>query len=182
MGGAAGWRAFVCFILYLLKFVSLSKASRQAYTHEQALEALQHYCAYQDRCHQEARQKLRELGVYGDLAEEVIVDLIAEKYLDEERFARSYARGKFKIKRWGRYRIKRELRARQLSDYCIRKAMTEIDPTDYERVLANELERRNRLEKVGLHPYLRRRKLADYLVKRGFESELVWYYIKELEL
>ncbi|PPK85574.1 regulatory protein [Neolewinella xylanilytica] len=151
------------------------------YTAEQALEALQHYCAYQDRCHQEARDKLYELGYGGDAAEEVIVELIKEKYLDEERFARSYARGKFKMKKWGRYRIRRELKSRKLSDYCIRKAMTEIDDKEYYGTLCSELERRNALEKPGQHPYLKRRRLADYMVKRGYESGLVWQALDDLE-
>ena len=112
----------------------------------------------------------------------MIVDLIKEKYLDEERFARSFARGKFKIKRWGRYKIRAELRKRQLSAYCIKKAMTEIDESDYYGTLCSELERRNAAEKPGQHPYLKRRKLADYMVKRGFESGMVWEAIKELDL
>ena len=152
------------------------------YTAEQALEALQHYCAYQDRCHQEARAKLHELGYYGDPAEEVIADLIREKYLDEERFARSYARGKFKMKRWGRYRIRAELKKRDISAYCIKKAMTEIGDGEYYATLCQELERRDGVEKAGQHPYLRRRKLADYMVKRGYESGLVWQAINDLEL
>ena len=152
------------------------------YTAEQALEALQHYCAYQDRCHKEAREKLHELGYYGDPAEEVIVELIREKYLDEERFARSYARGKFKMKRWGRYKIRNELKQRQISAYCIKKAMTEIDEGEYYTTLCNELERRNDVEKAGQHPYLKRRKLADYMFQRGYESGLVWEAINELEL
>ena len=150
------------------------------YTSEQALEALQHYCAYQDRCHQEARDKLYELGFGGDEAEEVIVELIKDKYLDEERFARSYARGKFKMKRWGRYRIRAELKSRHLSEYCIRKAMTEIDDGEYYGTLCSELERRHALGKPGQHPYLKRRKLADYMVKRGYESGLVWQALDDL--
>ncbi|THH39891.1 regulatory protein RecX [Neolewinella litorea] len=152
------------------------------YTAEQALEALQHYCAYQDRCHKEAREKLYELGYGGDPAEEIIVELIRDKYLDEERFARSYARGKFKMKRWGRYRIRNELKQRQISAYCIKKAMTEIDEAEYYDTLCRELERRNGIEKPGQHPYLRRRKLADYAVKRGYEAGLVWQAINDLEL
>ncbi|MCP9236272.1 RecX family transcriptional regulator [Lewinella sp. JB7] len=152
------------------------------YTAEQALEALQHYCAYQDRCHKEAREKLHELGYYGDPAEEVIAELIREKYLDEERFARSFARGKFKIKRWGRYKIRAELKHRHISAYCIKQAMKEIDPSEYYGTLCSELERRNGIEKAGQHPYLRRRKLADYMVKRGYESGMVWEAINELEL
>jgi len=159
-----------------------AKQKKIVFTHEQALDALQDYCAYQDRCHKETRQKLRELGYYGDPAEEVICDLIKEKYLDEERFARSFARGKFKIKRWGRQKITRELKFREISAYCIKKGLTEIEDEEYEQVLENELLRRNRLEKKGLHPYLRRRKLADYMFTRGYESHLTWEAINRLEL
>ena len=154
--------------------------AKRVYTSDQALEALQHYCAYQDRCHQEAREKLRELGGGGEEGEAVIADLIRDKYLDEERFARSYARGKFKLKRWGRYRITRELKQREITDYCIRKAMTEIDADTYYTTLCSELERRQALEKPGQHPYLRRRRLADYMVKRGYESNLVWHALDDL--
>lgn len=155
---------------------------KTVYTHEQALEALQHYCAYQDRCHKEVRDKLRELGYGGDEAEVVITDLIQEDYLNEERYARSYARGKFRMKRWGRYRIRAELRKRDVSDYCIRKGLEEIEEDDYFDTLCRELERRNAGEKAGLHPYLRRRKLADYMVKRGYEAGMVWSAIDELKL
>ena len=159
-----------------------AKEKKVVYTHEQALDALQDYCAYQDRCHKEARQKLRELGYYGDPAEVVICELIREKYLDEERFARSFARGKFKMKRWGRQKITRELKQRDISAYCIKKALTEIEDEDYDQVMENELLRRDRLERKGLHPYLRRRKLADYMFQRGFESHLTWATIDRLEL
>jgi regulatory protein len=152
------------------------------YTTEQALEALQHYCAYQDRCHKEAREKLHELGYYGDAAEEVIAELIREKYLDEERFARSYARGKFRMKRWGRYKIRNGLREREIGAYCIKQAMKEIDESAYYDTLCRELQRRSDGEKAGLHPYLKRRKLADYMFSRGFESGLVWAAIADLEL
>lgn len=152
------------------------------YTYEDALAALQHYCAYQDRCHSDVRKKLKSLEFYGDLAEEVICALIQEKYLDEERFARSFARGKFRMKRWGRMKITRELRQRDVSPYCIKKGLAEIEEADYLRLIEDELERRNRLEKKGLHPYLRRRKLADYMFQRGYESNLTWEAINQLGL
>ncbi len=152
------------------------------YTYEDALAALQHFCAYQDRCHFEVRQKLRELQFHGELAEEVICALIQEKFLDEERFARSFARGKFKMKRWGRMKITRALKQKDVSAYCIKKGLSEIEEADYLRVLEDELERRNRSEKKGLHPYLRRRKLADYMFQRGYESNLTWEAINRLGL
>ena len=160
------------------------KESKVVYTHEQALEALQHYCAYQDRCHQEARQKLRELGYRGDPAEAVIADLITEHFLDELRFARSFARGKFRMKRWGRLKIRRELRQRDLTDYCIRKALLEIDEAEYTDALCRGLEEHNaqELRRRRYTPFDRRGKVADYMIKRGYEPNLVWDMIRELAL
>lgn len=159
-----------------------SKEKKAVYTYEQALDALQDYCAYQDRCHKEVRQKLRNLQFFGDVAEEVICELIRENYLNEERFARSFARGRFKMKRWGRQKITRELKQRDVSVYCIKKGLTEIEDEEYDSVMERELLRRDKLERKGLHPYLRRRKLADYMFQRGFESHLTWELINRLEL
>ena len=92
-----------------------------------ALKRMQRYCAYQDRCHSEVRTKLIELGVYGDTLEEIMAELVIERFLDEERFARSYVRGKFRLKKWGRVRIKRELKLRKISAYCQRKGLEEIE-------------------------------------------------------
>lgn len=149
---------------------------------EQALSTLKHFCAYQDRCHQEARERLAELGVYGDRAEEIIVTLIEEKFLDEERFARSFARGKFRMNKWGRLRITQALKQRNISAYCIQKALTEIDEKDYIATLVAEIQSRDASEKKATHPYLRRRKIADYIVKRGYEAELVWQQLDALEI
>jgi len=95
-------------------------------TNGEALVKLQHYCAYQDRCHQEVRSKLLSIKVYGDQLEQVMASLIADNYLNEERFARSFARGKYRIKKWGHNRIRQELKMKNISDYCIRKAMKEV--------------------------------------------------------
>ena len=108
---------------------------------DDALSKLQRYCAYQDRCHQEVRSKLLDLGIYGDDLEEIISDLISENFLNEERYARSYARGKFRIKRWGRMRIQQELKQRKISAYCLRKAMEEIEEEEYEQTLRTILEK-----------------------------------------
>lgn len=144
-----------------------------------ALKKLQRYCAYQDRCHQEVRKKLLDLGLYGPDLEDVITDLITDSFLNEERFARSYARGKFRMKQWGRMRIKRELKQRNISDYCIRKAMEEIETADYQQTLEQVLIKR--LPKVKeSKPYQVRKKLADYGIRRGYETALVWEYAKRL--
>ena len=143
----------------------------------EALAKLQRYCAYQDRCHQEVRTKLISLGIYGDTLEQIIAELISEKFLDEERFARSYARGKFRVRQWGRKRIRMELKKRKVSDYCIRKGLEEIDEISYLDTLQKVL------KKYGASlrekdPYKRKMKLAKYAMDRGFESELVWSQLK----
>lgn len=138
-----------------------------------ALVKLQRYCAYQDRCHQEVRSKLIELGCYGHDLEEVMASLIEEKFLDEERFARSFARGKFRMKQWGRTRIVQELKLRKISDYCIRKAMEEISEQDYQKTLKEVLEKRATQIAEG-DEFARKGKLAQYAMSRGFEGELVW--------
>lgn len=146
---------------------------------DEALRRLQRYCAYQDRCHREVRTKLIKLGVYGDELEEIITELIQENFLNEERFARSFARGKFRLKQWGRNRIRRELKLRDISDYCIRKAMEEIDPLKYPETLRAVLKKKdNALTKSD--PFKRRQKLAQHAIRRGFEPELVWAALEEL--
>lgn len=148
-------------------------------TKSQALLRLMKYCAYQDRCHSEVRTKLIELGVYGDDLEEIIAELISENFLNEERFARSYARGKFRIKKWGRIRIKRELRKRKISPYCIKKAMEELEDYNYDEKLEEVLEKKNRLLKEP-NLWKRRAKLAEHAITKGFETALVWETIKRL--
>ena len=138
---------------------------------------MQRYCAFQERCHSEVRQKLLELSVYGDTLEEIIAELIADNYLNEERFARSYARGKFRTKAWGRNRIKQELKMRRVSEYCIRKGLEEIEEDDYlatlEKVIHKKLE-----ELRGEDLFTAQQKTAQYAMRKGYESELIWQVIK----
>ena len=109
---------------------------------DDALRKLQRYCAYQERCHQEVRQKLLDLGIYGDDLEDVIVELIKDDFLNELRFAQIYTGGKFRIKKCGIYRIKRELKQIRISEYCIKNAMLEIDEDDYIKTLHEIFEKR----------------------------------------
>jgi regulatory protein len=149
------------------------KPNKKYITKTEAIAKLQRYCAYQDRCHNEVRTKLIELGCYGQDLEYVMAGLIEEKFLDEERFARSFARGKFRMKQWGRNRILQELKQRQISDYCIRKAMEEISEQDYLATLKEVLEKRAG-QIVEADDFARKGKLAQYAMSRGFESELIW--------
>lgn len=150
-------------------------------TKDQALLKLQHYCAYQDRCHQEVRSKLIELGVYGMDLEEVVTELIKENFLNEERFARSYARGKFYFQEWGKIKITRELRIRKMSDYLLRKAMEEIDEQDYQKTIDKLIRKKNEDYYKVSNPYERKQKIANFLIQKGYEAGLVWDRIKVWE-
>ena len=148
-------------------------------THDAALSKLQRYCAYQDRCHQEVRSKLLDLGVRGHDLEMIIVELIADNFLNEERFARSYVRGKFRIKRWGRVKIRIELKRRNISAYCIKKGMTEIDDNDYYATLEHIILKKQKTLKPDTK-FKQKGKLAEHAMRRGFESGLVWEVVNEL--
>ena len=144
-----------------------------------ALEKLQHYCAYQDRCHSEVRSKLLKLEIYGDDLEEIMASLIQDKYLDELRFAKSFARGKFRLKKWGRNKIKIELLKRKVSDYCIRKALEEIDYSEYIDTLKSLAEQK--FSELGNNlTYDIRYKLTRYLLQKGYEQDLVMQTIEKL--
>lgn len=146
---------------------------------EEALAKLQRYCAYQDRCHQEVRSKLLELGVYGEVLEEIISELIQDNFLNEERFARSYARGKFRMRKWGKQKITQELKLRKLSDYCIAKAMEEIDEEEYQNTIQQLIDKKWKETKLE-NLFLKRAKLAKYLIQKGYESNLVWPLVKAM--
>lgn len=133
---------------------------------------MEKYCAYQERCHQEVRNKLLKVKVYGDDLEDIMSHLVQQGFLNEERFARAFARGKFRIKQWGRQRITNELKLRNISDYCIRKAMTEIDEDTYQTValeVANKLRRRYNTPL----DYKLKHKIKGHLIRKGFEYEVV---------
>jgi len=137
------------------------------------------FCAYQERTQQEVREKLYGDNVDKDVIEEVIVKLIEENFLNEERFAKAYAGGKFRMKKWGKVKIEHELKMKGLSSYCIRKGMEEIEDEDYRQTIQWLLEKKMREEKER-NRYKKKSKVANYLIRKGFESELVWETIREL--
>jgi regulatory protein len=141
-------------------------------TKEQALQKLKHYCGYQERCHSEVKQKLYELGVWKKDHDEIITTLIEENYLNEERFAIAFAGGKWRMKQWGRVKIKYELKQRQVSDYCIKKALKQIDEEEYLATLKKLAEEKYAALK-GEQYLVRKKQTMDYLMGRGFEMELV---------
>ncbi len=141
-------------------------------TKEQALQKLKHYCAYQERCHSEVKEKLYNLGVWKKNHDEIIASLIEENYLNEERFAIAFAGGKFRVKQWGLVKIKYELKQKQVSEYSIKKAMKQINEEEYERVLKKLAD--EKYSSLKNEQYLvRKKKTMDYLMAKGFEPELV---------
>lgn len=146
---------------------------KKKYTPAQAFLKAQLYCAYQERCQQEMRDKLYEWGLYPDAVENLIAQLITENFLNEERFAKAYAGGKFRIKKWGRIKIKLELKKRHISDYCIRKGMQEIDEDDYIKTLQQLIEKKLK-ETKDRNPLVKNAKVARYVASRGFEQDLIW--------
>lgn len=139
---------------------------------DEARHHIKKYCVYQDRCHKEVRSKLLEHGVYGDLLEEIISELIQEAFLDEERFAKSYARGKFRMKNWGRIKITQELKFRSITDYCIRSAMKEIDEREYLDTLLTLIKNKDKSTSFK-NGWDRKKKLTDFAVRKGYEYELI---------
>lgn len=141
-------------------------------TKEQALQKLKHYCAYQERCHSEVKEKLYNLGAWKKDHDEIIATLIEENYLNEERFAVAFAGGKFRIKQWGRVRIKYELKQKQVSEYSIKKAMKQIDEEEYLSLL-NKLAKEKYVALKNEQYLIRKKKTMDYLAAKGFEADLV---------
>lgn len=145
----------------------------KTYTPEQAKRALEHYCVYQDRCHKEVEEKLSKMRLIPEIIEQVITHLISENFLNETRFAQSFARGKFRIKKWGKNRIVRELRFRNITDYNIKVALKEIDPKEYTQTLDLLILKKIESSKET-NTYKKKNKIIEYLLRQGFESELIY--------
>jgi regulatory protein len=146
-----------------------------------ALTKAEHYCAYQERSQQEVRDKLYEMGMYPDGVERVISQLITGNFLNEERFARAYAQGKFQLKGWGRIKIKQGLKLKRVPDKLISKALLVIDADDYLRTLERVIQKKQ----SQLHEpdaFKRRYKLQQYAMSRGFENDLINDVLKASEL
>ncbi|CAN5438869.1 regulatory protein RecX [soil metagenome] len=156
------------------------KKPKKKLTPNQATIKAQNSCAYQERCQQEMRDKLYEWGLYSNDVENIIANLISDNFLNEERFAKAFAGGKFRIKKWGRVKIKIELKKRKISDYCIKKGMQEIDDEEYIKTLKGVIAKKSKEIKGGKEQ-VRNYKVAQYAMSRGFESDLIWDEIKKLE-
>ena len=151
----------------------------KSYTLSEATSKLEQYCAYQERCHKDVHRKLGEMRMIPEAKNHIITHLIKEDYLNEERFARAFARGKHRIKKWGRRRIIFELKQRNISKFNIKSALSEINEDRYMEVF-NTLSKKRLSEIKEKNLQKKRRKLADYLIYRGWETHLVYDKVKEL--
>lgn len=141
---------------------------------------MESYCAYQERCHKEVHQKLKEMRMIPEATDSIILHLLQHDFLNETRFAQAFARGKFNHKKWGRQRIIRELKFRTILKYNIDLALKEISESDY--LLTFQLLSKKRFKQLASEKNLqkKRKKLADYLLYRGWESNLVYEKVREL--
>lgn len=154
--------------------------STKGLTVSEAQKKLEYYCAYQERCHLEVSTKLDNLGIIPAAQELIITHLIEENYLNETRFAQSFARGKFRVKKWGKNRIVRELKLRQISSYNIKIALREIPEEDYVNTLT-EIAEKFWLSNAHRTPLLRKKKVMDALRYRGWENNLIYETVATLE-
>lgn len=140
---------------------------------KEAWSKILRFCVYQERTQQHVRNKLYELGLWGDDVENTIIRLSSEKFIDEERFAKAYASGKFRQNKWGRNKILQGLKQEKLSTYCIKKGMAEIDDEEYDKTLEKLFELKWNTEKEK-NSIKKKYKVANYLIGKGYESDLIW--------
>jgi regulatory protein len=150
-------------------------------TPEQAYVKIRHYCAFQERTHQEVKMKLHGYGVAWTDISEIVSKLIEEGFLNEERFAAAFVGGKFRIKQWGRKKIEMELKKKQVSDYNIRVALRdEIDQLEYEQTIMKIIEKKWRsIRPESDSNFTKQAKTRAYLFQRGFESNQVGLVLKK---
>lgn len=144
----------------------------KTYTVKEALQAVSRYCVYQDRCHQEVEQKLKSMNMIPEARAQIISELIKDDFLNEERFAMNFVRGKFNQKGWGKIKIKQELKRRRISDYLLQKALAQFDDNEYYNKLhALAVKKFKQLDKSDI--WKSKSKLKNYLIYKGYETGLI---------
>lgn len=153
---------------------------KEVYSVKEAINKIEHFCAYQERCHEEVVQKLRSMKMDSEEIDPIMVHLIGDNFLNEERFACSFARGKHRIKHWGKIRIVNELKSKKITQTLINIALKEISPEEYATTFHTLAEKHwESIRETNLMK--KRKKFCDYMLRRGFESNLVFEKVKELE-
>ena len=152
---------------------------KKSHTVDEAKKKLEHFCAYQERCHKEVIEKLRGMHMIPQAIDVIVVHLIQHNFLNEERFAKSYVSGKLRLKKWGKNRLTLELKRKDVSKININQAITEIDEVEYIEIF-NDLAKKRLQSIKETNKLKRKKKLADYLLYRGWESHLVYDKVNEL--
>ena len=147
-------------------------------THIEGLEKAKSYCAYQERCHKEVTDKLKSWKLNEDEIDFIIGHLLEENYLNEERFAIAFAGGKFRIKRWGKKKIIQKLKEKNISEYCIKKGLEEIDDDEYFKSMHHIIEKKYTAIK-DKNPFTKKKKTATYAYNKGYESNLIWEHLND---
>ena len=153
--------------------------SKKSYTVQEIQQKIAQYCVYQDRCHKEVEEKIKSYDLIPEAREMILLNLMKDNFLNEERFAKSFARGKFRIKHWGKNRIVNELKMRDISPYNIKTALKEIDDKEYINTIYKITENRNNVISETNH-YKRKKKLIDFLLRKGFETDLIFKTIDDV--
>lgn len=149
---------------------------------DKAKKKIAAYCAYQERCQKEVRDKLYSYGLKPSDVEDLIAWLITENFLNEERYAQTFAGGKFRVKQWGRLKITRALQQKDISSYCIKEGLKEIDQNDYLDTIRSLAEKKMREYQLKTtNSYQLKNKASQFLLSRGFEPDLVWDILKSLD-
>lgn len=151
---------------------------RKKLTPQQALQKIQHYCAYQERSHKEARNRLFEYGLYSSEVDDVLTQLITDGFLNEQRFAKAFAGGKFRVKKWGKIKIIRELESHGLTSKCIQIGLKEIEEADYLETLTSLLKKKWALTEESNH-FKKKERVARHAIMKGYEPEAVWGILKK---
>ncbi len=153
--------------------------TKKSFTVDEIKRKLENYCVYQDRCHKEVEQKMREFFLIPEAKEMILLSLMKDNFLNEERFSKSFARGKFRIKSWGKQRIVRDLKFKDISAYNIKTALKEIDETEYIATIYSITEKRNAvISETNI--YKRKQKLIGFLMRKGFENDLIYKVVNEV--
>ena len=148
----------------------------KVYTVKEATERIQSYCAIQDRCQWDVERKMKEWNISDEIIENILTDLILDKFVDEQRFSESFCRGKFRIKKWGKVKIENELKIKKISNNCIDKGLLQIEKKEYMKVLKDlYLKKRDSLKDTN--QFIRKGKIVKHLQQKGFESKLIWELI-----
>lgn len=145
-----------------------------------ALQKAKHYCAYQERSHKEVREKLYSFKLYKKEVEQLIAQLIEEDFLNEERFAIAFARGHFNLKKWGKEKIKYELKQKQVSEYCIREALNAINNSDYNKTFESVAVSKLKSLKSEKNIFVKKKKIKAFLQQKGFELKMIYSYLNDI--